>query len=295
MKPSIYTLLSCLVFLGGCSAPQEVDPYLVEIEQWRKDRLENLTRSDGWATLIGLYWLEDRVQSCGSAADNDIVFPDKAPAHIGQMMLINGKVNALVTPNLPVLLDGKPVSGRIVLNADIDENTNYFTYESLRWHIIKRGGKFGIRLKDTLNPARFDLTELPHYPVDKEWIVDAVFKPAGNQDTVQVLNEVGMDLALHPEGILLFEIKDQSYSFVALDGGPDALFVVMGDATTGETTYGGGRFLDIPRADSTGKTMIDFNRAYNPPCVYSEYATCPLPLPENVLPIEVTAGELLGK
>ncbi len=294
MKSLIACLLIGLVVVSGCNPPTPEDTYLSGLEQWRKERLAHLTRPDGWTTLVGLYWLKDSVQTYGSASDNTIVFPEKAPDYIGRFFLSDGGVKGEITTDAPVLLDGKPSKGIVELHTDVEDSTNYYTYQSLQWHIIKRGSQYGIRLKDTLNAARFALRSLPHFPVDKKWIVDAKFTPAAKTDTVHVLNAVGINSALHPEGTLSFEIDGEPYTFIALDGGPDELFVVMGDVTTGDETYGGGRFLDIPRPDSTtGHTVIDFNKAYNPPCVYSEYATCPLPLQENVLPVAVRAGEIL--
>ena len=290
---SIFIYLLSLTLLSACSTPIAKDIYQTDLQHWRTDRLAYLTRPDGWTTLVGLYWLSDSLETYGAAPDNDIVFPKSAPANIGQFALKNEKVVATILPDIPVFLDGAAVTQPQVIHTDIEEGTNYFTYQSLQWHIIKRGTKYAIRLKDTLNPARFSLTSLPHFPVSKKWVVDTRFQPAAQGDTLKVLNAVGITSALHPAGKLFFEIDGQTYSFVALDGGPDELFVVMGDETTGVETYGGGRFLDIPRADSTGHTIIDFNKAYNPPCVYSEYATCPLPTRENTLPIAIKAGELM--
>ena len=294
MRSSYYLLLGLFLFQSCTSLPTNEDSYRTGLEQWRSERLQYLTRPDGWTTLVGLYWLKDSVQTYGSAPDNPIIFPSKAPAHIGQFTLQKEQVIASILPDAPVLMDGQPLTTPQAIHTDLEEEeTNYFTCQSLQWHIIKRGTKYGIRLKDTLNPARFKLKALPHFPVDKKWVINATFHPADSNDILKVLNAVGITSNLHPAGKLSFKINDKPYSFIALDGGPDELFVVMGDATTGAETYGGGRFLDIPRPDSTGHTTIDFNKAYNPPCVYSEYATCPLPTKENTLPIPVNAGELM--
>lgn len=293
MKFTIIYFVLLMFLLSACSRPMDKDIYHTNLEQWRADRLQYLIRPDGWTTLVGLYWLKDSLETYGAAADNAIVFPKKAPVHIGQFQLKAEGVMATLLPNTAVLLDGKSITKPQMIHTDAEKGTNYFTYQSLQWHIIKRGSKYGIRLKDTLNPARFSLKSLPHFPVDKKWIVDATFQPADSTDILNVLNAVGITSALHPAGKLFFEVDGKTYSLVALDGGPDELFVVLGDETTGVETYGGGRFLDIPRADSTGHTIIDFNKAYNPPCVYSEYATCPLPPKANILPIAVKAGELV--
>lgn len=289
MRSNIFILL----LLGGlfsCNSEKTTNTYYNDIEQWRKERLESLTQPDGWTTLVGLYWLEEGVQSFGSSTENDIVFSKKAPSFIGTLSLAGDSVNVRINDTVDVLINGEMVKS-MRLYDDTEENTTYMQWESLTWYLIQRGGKFGIRLKDSLSEQRFALKEIPHFDVDENWKFKATFIPPAPEATIKVENILGQVSDDPLEGQLEFTYKGKNYSLAVLDGGQDAYFLIIADETTGEETYGGGRYIYVNRADSSGVTYIDFNKAYNPPCVFSIFATCPLPPQENYLPFRVLAGE----
>jgi uncharacterized protein (DUF1684 family) len=177
------------------------------------------------------------------------------------------------------------------LRADTESRTTYMNSGSLTWYLIHRGDKFGIRIKDSLSEQRLTLKSIPHYPINANWKIKAKFIPPYEGATIDIENILGQVSDDPLAGILEFNYQGKNHQISALDGGPEAYFLIIADETTGKETYGGGRYLYVDRADANGVTYIDFNKAYNPPCVFSEFATCPLPPEENYLPFAVTAGE----
>jgi uncharacterized protein (DUF1684 family) len=289
MKRNIYLIL-LLGFLFSCQTDSHNEEYLKEMEEWRSNRLASLTKADGWTTLIGLHWLQEGEQTFGSAEDNDIVFPEKTPDYIGSFNLTKDSLSVQVKASVDILINGENLESS-TLYSDVEENTSYLNWESFTWYIIKRGDKYGIRIKDSLSSGRFALTEIPHYPVDEKWKVSATLQPVVEGTSIEIENILGQISDNPLEGNLEFTFGNKLYQLAALNGGAGHYFVIIADETTGEDTYGGGRYIYVDRIDSTGQTFIDFNMAYNPPCVFSPHATCPLPPKENYLPFAVKAGE----
>jgi hypothetical protein len=148
-----------------------------------------------------------------------------------------------------------------------------------------------IRLRDLGSPAVEAFTGIERFAVDTRWRIPARVEPHGEGGTISITNVVGQTTDEASPGTVVFAIDGEEYRIDALDGGPDELYLIFGDATNGVSTYPAGRYLYIPRPDREGRTVIDFNKAYNPPCAFTDFATCPLPPSQNVLPIGVTAGE----
>ena len=109
--------------------------------------------------------------------------------------------------------------------------------------------------------------------------------------TLMILNVLGQNLATKNAGKLSFTYQNKQYNLDVIDEGSQTLFITFADATSDVTTYGAGRFIDIAKPDANGNTEIDFNKAYNPPCAFTQFATCPLPPPQNRLPLAINAGE----
>jgi uncharacterized protein len=256
-----------------------------EVEAWRAGRYANLRRDESWLTLAGLGWLEPGINRVGSASEADVVLP-AGPAHAGTIT---------VTDDGPVAdgqftLDGRPVNA-VPLATDQPGPPTLLHLGALRLCVIERGGRLAIRTWDTASPARGDFTGIDHWPVDPAWRLEARFEPTPGA-TIQVPDVIGIaDEAVTP-GTVAFELDGVTHRLQGLEGGPNGeLWLVFGDATNGRETYGGGRFLYTDSPQSDGRVVVDFNRAYNPPCVFSPYATCPLPWPANRLAIRVEAGE----
>ena len=280
-------LVIIVFFLASFTVAQD---YVQSIEEWRRRRVERLTQPDGWLSLIGLFWLEGQENTVGSDAANDIRFPaDRADASLGVITVADGVVTMTVNAGADVRCNGEPVTG-IVLETDKTGAPTVLTHRTLMWHIIDRDGRLGVRLKDSQSERLRQFAGIDCFPIDEKWAVEARFEPADSAKRIAVTNVMGKVTQEPSPGTLVFTIDGAEYRLDTLEGG-DQYFVVFGDRTNGEESYGGGRFLYVDGADDAGRTIIDFNKAYNPPCAFTPFATCPLPPRQNILPISVTAGE----
>ncbi|MFA3784038.1 DUF1684 domain-containing protein [Melioribacteraceae bacterium 4301-Me] len=264
--------------------------YIEEIKKWHNRRIENLKKENGWLNLVGLYWLKQGENKFGSSSKNDIVFPaGEAPKFIGSFTLNGSNVRVKINKNIEVKSDGKIVEEMELISDEKGEPT-ILSYGSLRWFVIKRGEKFGIRLRDLEAPLVRSFTGIETFPINSDWRIIADFKKYDRPRKIEIPNILGSAEIDSTSGEVVFKKNNKTYSLIALDEG-NLLFIIFGDKTNGEETYGGGRFLYANKPDSAGKVILDFNKAYNPPCVFTKYATCPLPPEQNHLDLEVTAGE----
>ncbi|HXI91809.1 MAG TPA: DUF1684 domain-containing protein [Blastocatellia bacterium] len=269
------------------------DPsYSKALEKWRADRLEEINGEDGWTTLIGLFWLNEGQNKFGSDPSNEIVLPrSSAPKVAGSIRLDNGVVTLEAKPDAGITSDGNAVS-TLLLQSDDDGKPTVLKLGSLKLFVIKRGEKLGLRVKDKRNPARSRFAGLDYFPVDLKWRLDARFEPYDPPKIIPIVNVLGMVDSMTSTGALVFEVNGKSYRLdPVLEKGSKQLFIIFGDKTTGKETYGAGRYLYADPAGDDGKVVLDFNKAYNPPCAFTEFATCPLPPRQNRLAIRVEAGE----
>lgn len=291
----MYKNIFFVALLLGCAACRPArlpDPaYVAEHEVWQQERLEALKSPNGWLALTGLYWLKPGANTFGSDSSNAIVFPGKAPGQMGVFYLEGDSVRMEIAAGVEVTQDslGSPVT-RSVLRLEQGIPPAVLHWKSLDWVLLERGGRYGIRLWDRENPAITALESIPAFPLDPSWQVEARLIPADSGRIVAMQNILGMTIEQASAGILEFEKGGKTYQLEALED-PNGFFLIFADATTGESTYSGGRYLYVPHARPDGKTRIDFNRAENPPCVFTKYATCLLPPAQNRLNIEVPAGE----
>jgi uncharacterized protein len=266
--------------------------YEQEIEDWHRARIARLTSPDGWLALVGLFELTEGAHTFGSAPDNELVFPEGSPAHGGTLTVVDSVVTLTKQKGVKITADEKRIRGDRVLASDASaEGPTMLQMGSIRFYVIERRGSLYLRVKDANSPVRKSFNGIERFPVSKEWRIDAVLEPYDPPRLVKVPNFMGYDEMVPSPGALVFEMDGITYRLDANSQEGDQLFMVFGDATSGHDTYGGGRFVyvDMPGAD--GRTVLDFNKSYNPPCVFTEFATCPLPTQQNVLPFRVEAGE----
>lgn len=274
-------------------APIAPPPYGAQIEAWREDRYARLREPVSWLTLVGLEWLRDGENRMGTAQSAQVRLPSGPPG-VGSLRRNGRRVTAHAEPGAGLTHDGGEVDGlELVSDMDAPEGSGptFLELGALRMCVIRRGERLALRVWDTDSPLRRDFAGIPHYPVDRAWRLEARFERAAPGQTFAV-PDVMRDVSDEPlVGTVLLSIAGATHGIKALDGGDGRLWLVFGDSTNGDTTYGGGRFVytDPPAADGT--VAVDFNRAYNPPCVFSPFATCPLPPAENRLPIRIEAGE----
>jgi uncharacterized protein (DUF1684 family) len=282
---------SILQAADAVAAKPAADAYRKEIEAWRQKRVEGLKREDGWLTLVGLYWLQPGENSLGSDPGSRVVLPaGKSPARAGTLVREGDKVTLRVEPGVPLTANGKPVAAPLELAADATGKPTELQLGSLNFYTIKRGDRIGVRIKDKESPGRTAFKGLDDYPIRPEWRVVARFEPYNPPKQVPITNVLGQVENNPSPGAVVFDWQGKTYRMDALGDLEEGLSLIFGDATNGKETYGAGRFLDTdPPKD--GKVVVDFNTAYNPPCAFTAFATCPLPPPQNKLAIAVTAGE----
>jgi uncharacterized protein (DUF1684 family) len=271
--------------------PEQLASYTAEIQVWDQKRIEELKGPKGWLNLAGLFWLNEGINTVGSGPDNTIVFPEgKIPARAGFYLLKDNLVVFEATPKVVITSKGIPVTRMTAFHPD-SAAAPVLAFESLQWFIIKRDRKYGIRLRDMNNPALVNFTGVERYSIDPAWRLQAVFEKTTSAKTIDITNILGQTTPQASPGTVVFTVDGKEYKLDALDEGGEEYFMIFGDSTNTHETYGAGRYLYIKKPDAEGKTVIDFNKAYNPPCAFTSFATCPLPPKQNILPIAVKAGE----
>jgi uncharacterized protein len=264
------------------------------VEQWQARRLASITSETGWLTLAGLYWLKPGENTFGRAKSNTLVLDNKSLAERAGSFVVEGqKVRFVARKGATVTHDGKPV-GDIELASDITSDPTMLKSGSLTFYLIERVGKLGIRVRDSENPHRKNFVGLQYFPVDDSWIVDARFEPYNPRKKVPIINILGMQEDMDAPGALVFTHEGKEYRLDALleDPADKELFIMFADGTSGRETYGAGRFMYVPLPTKEGLVRLNFNKAYNPPCAFNTFATCPLPPPQNkMMSVRVEAGE----
>ncbi len=273
-------------------AAAAASPYVAEIEQWRAKREERLKADGGWLTVTGLFWLKDGANTLGSAPGNDIVLPASAPPRMATIDFGGGRATVRVEPGVAVSSGGKAVTS-MPLRADTSEGgPDVLVHGPLSLEVIERGGRYGIRLKDTESRYRREFAGLRWYPVRESHRVVARFVPHPAPKTIAIANVLGQEDQMPSPGTAVFTLEGKEVRLDPILESPDAgqLFFIFKDATSGRDTYPAGRYLytDMPR---DGVVTLDFNKAYSPPCAFTAYATCPLPPPQNRLAVRIEAGE----
>lgn len=282
--------------ITGCGAKKsnettlDINAYYAEIEEWKSVRLESLRANDGWLNLAGLFWLKEGVSTFGSDDRNDIVFPkEKIPAQAGVFLLQKGVVTMTSLPDVTILADRLPLKSGVVFHPDSTRQPK-LEYGSLQWFIIKRDDHYGVRLRDLKSTVLEEFHNIDRYKTDPDFRVEAMLEIPSSPKKIEITNILGQTAAQDSPGTLLFRLHGKEYRLDALVEDED-LFIIFGDPTNGHETYSSGRYLYADKPGKDGKTILDFNKALNPPCAFTPYATCPLPPPQNVLPLAITAGE----
>ena len=288
MKHALALLPICLL----CVSARTQDAYIKAVDTWHAERIARLLAEDGWLSLIGRDWLNPGKNTLGSAPGSAVLLPDwAAPAHAGLFILDGTTVHFLPLPGSGILMNGKPAV-EAVLVSDADEKPDILQAGRVRFYVIRRGNRFGIRLKDPEAPTRKAFHGVPRYPVDPAWRVEADFISYAKPRIRDLPTVLGTTESMTAPGLLRFKLAGHEITLEPMVEDPEhpELFLIFKDSTSVHDTYAAGRFLyaDMPR---DGKVVLDFNRAINPPCAFTLFATCPLPPKQNQLTIAVAAGE----
>ena len=285
-------LIGTLIILlcSACeSSKRQNDPeYVAGIEHWQQLRIDSLKGKTGYLNLAGLFWLEEGDNSIGADSTNKFIFPSKAAGRLGTIVK-QGTSAWLINKHQDLIVNGL---GDSVLVFSAEKPALHMRYGDLDWYIIQRGAELGIRLKDYKHPLLESFKGIENYPIDVNWRVEARFEQYAEPKIIEIKNQVGMTLKQEVYGQFHFELMGQEYTLEPnspLDS--DTYFTMIYDHTSRDETYGSGRYIDVPRPNAEGLTYIDFNKAYNPPCAWTEFATCTFPHAANRLPLRIEAGE----
>jgi uncharacterized protein (DUF1684 family) len=264
--------------------------YQKSIDDWHTARIAALKADNGWLNLAGLFWLQQGKNTFGSDSSNAVVFPKGSINGVaGYFERAGNTVRLVAANNAGITINGVPVTDTIIF-SDTMQQVPVIACGSLRWNIIQRENKTGVRLRDLNSPAPAMFKGVDCFEVDSNWRFGAILQQPALPSVISISNVIGQTTRQNSPGKVVFVFKGKQYYLDALDDGED-LLVVFGDATSGVTTYPSGRFIDVKKPGADGMVVLDFNKAYNPPCAFTDYATCPLPPPQNILPFAVAAGE----
>ena len=282
-------LLASAAVVSG--APATVDPaYQKDFDKWKAELTDDMKQN--WLPLAGLFWLKPGESGFGTDEKNPVALPaGTTQAQAGAFERSGNEVTLKLASGVKATIDGKPVTGATKLAADITGKPTVVEIGSLRMHVIQRGERVGIRVKDLNSAAVKSYAGPVFFPINMQYRVVAKWEPADGKKTVDVPNVLGDVTPVKPAGTAVFELNGQEFRLSDLGGSAEkGLFIVFNDLTSKGETYPAGRFLDTGPVQN-GTVVLDFNRAYNPPCSVTPYATCPLPPKENRLPVTVRAGE----
>ncbi|OGT55667.1 MAG: hypothetical protein A3E01_17035 [Gammaproteobacteria bacterium RIFCSPHIGHO2_12_FULL_63_22] len=306
MKPIkvLMTMILAGTMLAACGeAP--VDPaidaaakaqktaYEKEIADWRAGRLQRLTKPDGWLSLVGMHWLEVGKTRVGNAADNGTRLA-VGPPKIGLVGLDrDGNIEFTPESGVEILIDGQPATGPVKLVSDADGTPTVvgFNKGDASFIVIKRGGKYALRVRDALAPTRMNFPGIPSFDIDPSFRFNARFTAHPPGKKIDIVNILSMVEPMDNPGTVTFEKDGKSFTLEAVDEGDHQLFLIYADRTSGHESYPAARFLYAEYPDANGMTVVDFNKGYNPPCAFSEFSTCPMPPLSNRLDLVITAGE----
>ncbi|MEX2602408.1 MAG: DUF1684 domain-containing protein [Balneolaceae bacterium] len=292
-RTKLLCLISVFVFFAACSPDQPgeapvPDNYAEEINDWKEYRVMRLTEPTGWLRLADLIWLEEGENSFGSGEERDIRFEvGGMPEMAGTFIQEGDTIRMEVAEGVMITHEGETVRDMVIFDG---ENRPRIEYEDLIWFVDTRDGVHGIRIynRDTPEADRFE--GFPFYPLDPEWHLEARLVPWPEERTIEVINVLGQTIQRETPGRVEFTVDGELQTLDAFES-DSGLFLILADHTNRTETFQGGRYMYIPFPDENNMTVIDFNKAYNPPCAFSTMTTCQLPPPQNRLDVAIEAGE----
>ena len=288
MTLSVLKSIACVLLIAFA----QTTSFEAENREWREKRNKELRAEDGWLTVAGLFWLKEGSNSFGTGKEMDIVLPiGSGPVNIGTLDLARGVVTLKVTDGVRASDLGGNALQTYEMRFDGEDPPAPFRVGSLTLSVIKRGARYGLRVKDKNSQALREFKGLEWFPARESYRVTATFTPYDQPKDIMIANVIGDQVKMKSPGVLTFTLNGATHKLLpVVEDGDEELFIIFRDQTAGKTSYGAGRFLyaDLPK---DGKVILDFNRAENPPCAFTPYATCPLPPRANFLPVAIPAGE----
>ena len=283
-----FLIILCVVALAPLHGARA--DYADDVANWRRAEEADLKKEDGWLTLAGLFWLKEGVNTVGVGAQFDVRLTDNfKQGRFGAIDFHNGRATLRVAQGVAAKAGGKPVS-TITLVSDEAKNPTEIQTGSQLFYLIRREDRFGIRLKDRQSKARLTFKGQQWFPIDESYKVMARLEAFPQPQEIRVPNVLGGSFKMKSPGILKFSVQGKACSLQPVIENDGSLFLIFRDASNLDDTDETGRFLHADKAVN-GETVLDFNKAENPPCAFTPYATCPLAPPGNDLKIAIKAGE----
>ena len=297
----LVSLTMVLSYLNVKGQKSTTPNYIESINEWHKLREAFLKSPKGWLNLEGLFWLHKGVNTFGVSKNNDCVYENPNPSnaffpdHLGNFIFEGDSVmwQSLDKYMVKVNNQDMPLKSKVcIFNANgLSSDMSWImSGASFTWTIIKREDKIGVRFRNLKSDNVSSFKGIAHFPINEKFKIKAFLQPP-IETYLMISNVLGQQVASKNAGKLQFTYQGKPYSLDVIYEGEEQLFITFGDATSGATTYSAGRFIYINKPDAKGNTFIDFNQAFNPPCAFTKFATCPLPPPQNRLPFAINAGE----
>src|SRR5258708_6330902 len=298
-------LVPLVLSAGACrTTPPDLPPvdrvaYGDTIARFHQRRTAGIAGRDGWATLIGFWWLEPGANRLGSDSALEIVLPaDRSPKALGTVVVAADTARFIPHRGAKIVTGGHAVAAPLVLHSDVEgdgKQQSVLRSGSLIISYITRSGRKAIRVKDTLAAARQGFVGHRYFPTDTAWRITARFVPRPTTDSMNIVDVLGIQTRMSWPGELRFRVHGKEYALQVIREPEDHdknLFVMFRDLTNLKETYPAMRYTSVSPPDSLGRVALDFNQSYNPPCAFTSASTCPLPPKGNTLPFRVAAGEL---
>lgn len=274
----------------ACSPAHATDEYAASIEQWHAERAASLRKPDGWFSFVGSGIVGEGASTVGSASDNRIVLAT-GPARLGTLRLDGGVVHFRADADAAATIDGKPVDGEVVLATNAGNSKPTEVHFGKAWfYVVSTGDLIGWRLRDPDSPALKAFKGIEHFPIDASWRIEADWHPYEPPHAIELVTIINTLQSSEVPGKAVFTRDGKTYTLEPVTEDDGRLFFIIADRTSGKETYGAARFLYADPAKD-GKVVLDFNKAYNPPCALSPHVVCPTAPPQNRLGLRVTAGE----
>jgi uncharacterized protein len=289
---SVALILSAIAYATEPPAKKTADDarYRAQVEQWRAERVRDLKRENGWLSLVGLFTLHPGESTVGSGKDNRIQFPQPAPTYLGKLKLANNQVT-FRPAGQDVRVNGQPLTAAAEIPLKIQDNADQVQFGSMVFFLIERGNTIYIRLTDNNSRLRTHFHGIDHFPLDRRYRFVADFIPGKPGETIAIPNVLGQTSHDQIYGRATFSLGGKQYTLTGTGEAGKEVDFVFYDQTGVKETYGAGRFLESDGPPVNGKLVIDFNKAYNPPCAFTPYATCPIAPKQNRLGVRIPAGE----
>ncbi|HKP86991.1 MAG TPA: DUF1684 domain-containing protein [Blastocatellia bacterium] len=283
--------IALMIAIAPNALSSDKTAYREKIQKWRAEQEAELRSDNGWLVVVGLFWLKEGANSFGTDPSNEIVLPEgSAPARAGAFEFHDGKTTLRVENGTLVTVNNEPVT-TLEMRSDEKQKPDIARLGSLQLHVIKRGQRYGVRVKDGNSRARREFTGRRWFPIRDAYRITATFVRYDKPKEIEIPNVLGDINKMPSPGYVTFKLDGKQYRIEPVLEGEDKLFFIFSDLTSGRATYGAGRFLyaDLPEG---GTVTLDFNQAINPPCAFTRFATCPLPPRQNRLKVAIEAGEL---